>query len=142
MRRVVVAVPVAVLALAGVAAASGAFSSGSGSGAAPMQAPMPMPKGQPRVAARAVLDLHQPIVAVAIRNFAFVPAHVVVSPGTKIVWTNDDQDPHTVTTDAPGFSSQALDTGGRYAVALRRAGTYSYHCTIHPFMTASVVVQG
>ncbi len=138
MRRVVVAVPVAALALGGVAAASGALSSGSESRAPAMH----MPKAQQGVAAKPVLELHRGSVTVAIRNFAFVPARVVVSPGTMIVWTNDDQDPHTVTTDRPGFSSQALDTGGRYSVVLGRAGAYRYHCTIHPFMTASVVVQG
>jgi plastocyanin len=87
MRPLAVAVPVAVLALGGVAAASGAFSSGSTT--------TPMKMSRAAVAAKPVLELHRASIAIAIRDFAFVPAHVVVSPGTRITWTNDDQDPHT-----------------------------------------------
>jgi len=75
-------------------------------------------------------------------NFAFVPARIEVSPGTRVVWTNHDSDPHTVTSDRAGFSSQALDTGQRYAEVLGKAGTHAYHCTIHPFMHGTVVVEG
>jgi plastocyanin len=142
MWRTLAVVPVGVGALAAVAAASGAFSSGQAGGAMAHEMRMAnVPRTAP-AKAPATVKLRVRTVSVTIRNFAFVPAHLVVSPGTKITWTNDDSDPHTVTADRRGFGAQALDTGGRYSVVLRRAGSYGYHCTIHPYMTAAVVVQG
>jgi plastocyanin len=141
MRRLLVALPVALVLAAGVAAVSGAFSSGhtQPSTMAPMSMPTAAAKIRP---ATSTVELHRRVVQVKISNFAFVPKRLVVSPGTKVVWTNEDSDPHTVTTDAPGFSSQALDTGSRYTRVLTRTGTTAYHCTIHPFMHGAVVVQG
>jgi plastocyanin len=66
---------------------------------------------------------------VAIRNFAFAPATVAVPVGTTVTWTNDDQDAHTVTA-----------TGQTFSFTFTRPGRYDYLCTIHPFMTATVVV--
>jgi plastocyanin len=59
-----------------------------------------------------------------------------------VVWTNEDSDPHTVTTDKTGFSSQALNTGQSYTHVMTKAGTFTYHCTIHPFMHGAVTVAG
>jgi plastocyanin len=86
--------------------------------------------------------LHHRVVKVSIVNFTFKPAHLVVSPGTRIIWTNKDSDPHTVTSDAGAFTSGALDTGNRYARTLRAAGVVHYHCKIHPFMHGTVTVKG
>ena len=44
-------------------------------------------------------------------NFAFLPKRMEVSPGTRVVWTNEDSDPHTVTTDKTGFSSRRSTPG-------------------------------
>jgi len=78
---------------------------------------------------------------VAIQNFAFAPAVVTVKVGTTITWTNQDQDSHTVTAmnDGP-FHSPAMNTGDTYRYTFTKAGHYDYLCTIHPFMTATVVV--
>ena len=54
--------------------------------------------------------LPQHLVRVSIDNFAFKPARLVVSPGTRIVWTNKDSDPHTVTSAKGLWPSDALDT--------------------------------
>jgi plastocyanin len=103
---------------------------------------MPMPATATGVSGPLRVELHQRVVKVRIMNFAFMPARIEVSPGTRVVWTNEDSDPHTVTTDKAGFSSQALDTGQAYAQVLTNAGTFAYHCTIHPFMHGAVVVEG
>ncbi len=79
---------------------------------------------------------------VAIKNFAFAPASLVVKAGTKVTWTNQDSDAHTVTSQNGGgpLSSAALSTGQSFSYTFTKPGTYSYLCTIHPFMTATVTV--
>jgi len=88
-----------------------------------------------------VIRLHQSLVRVTIHNFTFAPARLVVSPNTRIVWTNGDSDPHTVTSDRGVWASDALDTGNRFVRAFKTVGTFPYHCAIHPFMHGSVTVK-
>jgi plastocyanin len=78
--------------------------------------------------------------AVSIQNFAFSPATVTVKVGTTITWTNRDQDAHTVTATKRSFHSATLNTGDTFRHTFTTPGTYQYLCTIHPFMTATVVV--
>lgn len=78
---------------------------------------------------------------VHIKNFAFAPAALTVSPGTTVTWINDDEDPHTVTANSKAFHSAALDGGGRYSFTFAKAGDYPYFCSLHPHMTAKIVVK-
>ena len=80
--------------------------------------------------------------AVSIMNFAFSPAALTVKAGTTVTWTNKDSDAHTVTSQGSGgpLASAALSTGQSYSYTFTKPGTYSYLCTIHPFMTATVTV--
>lgn len=80
--------------------------------------------------------------AVNIAQFAFSPASLTVKVGTTVTWTNNDGEPHTVTStnnDGP-LKSPAMKTGDTYTFTFTTAGTFNYLCTIHPFMTATVVV--
>ncbi|GAA3595912.1 cupredoxin family copper-binding protein [Kribbella ginsengisoli] len=80
--------------------------------------------------------------AVDIKEFAFGPQDITVKVGTTVTWTNDDQDPHTVTSqngDGP-LKSSTLQKGDKYEYKFTKAGTFGYLCTIHPFMTGTVVV--
>jgi amicyanin len=79
---------------------------------------------------------------VAIANFAFAPGTLTVKAGTTVVWTNQDSDPHTVTSknNAGPLKSPVMKKGDTYRFTFTSAGTFEYLCTIHPFMTASVVV--
>jgi plastocyanin len=47
---------------------------------------------------------------------------------------------HTVTGDNGGPSSQPLATGQSYSFTFNTAGTFAYHCSIHPSMTGMVIV--
>lgn len=78
---------------------------------------------------------------VQIRNFAFVPAIVMVRPGTTVTWTNADEDPHSVVANDKGFRSSALDTGDSYSFTLTKAGDYGYFCSLHPHMTGRIIVK-
>ena len=89
----------------------------------------------------AVVRLHQRVVRLTIHNFAFQPARLVVSPGTRLVWTNQDSDPHTVDSTKGIWSSEALDTGTTFARVFSKTGTFPYYCSIHPFMHGTIIVQ-
>ncbi|WP_285501004.1 plastocyanin/azurin family copper-binding protein [Actinokineospora sp. NBRC 105648] len=80
--------------------------------------------------------------AVSIEDFAFAPARVSVKVGATITWTNSDQEPHTVTSSGTGgpLKSTTMNTGDTYRYTFTSPGEYEYLCTIHPFMTATVVV--
>jgi len=82
--------------------------------------------------------------AVTIQNFAFSPATITVKPGTTVTWTNQDGASHTITSDSTpaAFSSATLANGATYQFTFTAPGTYPYHCSIHPSMTGTVVVQG
>lgn len=85
--------------------------------------------------------------AVTIKNFAFTPNRLTVTPGTTVTWTNEDQAPHTATSGTPddadagsGFDSPELHTGESYSHTFDAPGTYVYFCRVHPNMRATVVV--
>jgi plastocyanin len=80
---------------------------------------------------------------VTIDNFAFAPATLTVEPGTKITWTNKDEEPHTVTSADGGatFKSPALDTDDKFSFTFDKPGTYKYFCSIHPHMVGTIVVK-
>ncbi len=81
--------------------------------------------------------------SVEIANFAFSPASITVKKGATVTWTNKDSAVHTATSDndAPvAFDSGNLATGESFSFTFDEVGTYAYHCTPHPSMTASVTV--
>jgi plastocyanin len=80
-------------------------------------------------------------VAVKIDNFSFSPATITVSAGTTVRWTNRDDIPHTVVSEDKTFKSKVLDTDEQFTYTFTKSGTYDYFCSIHPKMTAKVVVQ-
>ncbi len=79
--------------------------------------------------------------AIKIDNFSFGPAEVTIAAGTTITWTNHDDVPHIVASDDKLFKSKPLDTDDHFSFTLTKPGTYMYYCSIHPKMTAKVVVQ-
>ena len=80
--------------------------------------------------------------AVAIDNFTFEPQTLTVPTGTTVTWTNHDDVPHTVTSDdKTTFASKGLDTDDTYSFQFTKPGTYAYFCSIHPVMTATVIVK-
>lgn len=82
-------------------------------------------------------------VEVKIDNFSYSPSAVTVKAGTQVTWTNRDDIPHTVVSSDNGnaFKSKTLDTDEKFSFTPTKPGTYSYFCSIHPKMTARIVVQ-
>lgn len=82
----------------------------------------------------------------AIRVFQFQPAALLVRPGGRVTWRNEDDITHTVTSGAPGqpdgrFDIQLAGKGARGNAVFPDPGTYPYFCARHPSMRGEVVVR-
>ncbi len=87
---------------------------------------------------------HQhPTIKVLIENFRFSPAKITIKRGTKVVWINKDNAPHTATaTNKPrSFDSGRLGQGERFSHTFRRVGKKPYYCEIHPDMKGRITVR-
>jgi len=80
--------------------------------------------------------------AVAISGFSFAPGSVTVNVGDTVTWTNSDAQAHTATADDASWDTGTISgSGGTGAVTFSTAGSFPYHCAIHPTMTGTVTVQ-
>jgi plastocyanin len=79
---------------------------------------------------------------VTIKDFEFAPKSITVSVGDTVVWTNNGPAVHTATADDGTFDTGNLAKGSTGSYRFTKAGKYSYHCSPHPFMKASVTVTG
>jgi plastocyanin len=78
---------------------------------------------------------------VLIQNMAFDPVSITVTANTTVTWTNKDGVAHTVTSDTNLFDSGTIGANGTYSHTFSTTGTYTYHCTIHPYMVGAVIVN-
>ncbi len=79
---------------------------------------------------------------VSIHNFSFNPATITVKRGTAVTWKNNDSTGHTITADGTnGPASGVVDPGTTYSFTFDTAGTFTYHCSIHPSMRGTVIVN-
>jgi YVTN family beta-propeller protein len=80
------------------------------------------------------------VAAVSMSGFAFAPKSVTVQAGQSVTFTNNDGVAHTATSAA--FDSGNIQPGASWTFnAPMTPGEYQYHCSIHPFMTATLEVQ-
>lgn len=78
---------------------------------------------------------------VKIVDFGFSPAAITVKPRATVTWTNTGKTTHIVTSDDSSFDSKPVAPGATVSVTFDKPGTYRYHCSIHPSMHGTVVVQ-
>ena|SRR5919109_31253 len=78
----------------------------------------------------------------------FEPHEVTVSPGATIVWDNQDNALHTATSGKSPNADGKFDSGlvgakqkSKPVTMPTEPGEYPYFCTLHPFLTGTVVVQ-
>jgi plastocyanin len=76
--------------------------------------------------------------AVTIQSFTFSPASITVGVGGTVTWTNQDGVAHTAT--GTSFNTGNLNRGQSGSATFNQAGTFPYHCSIHPNMTGTVSV--
>jgi plastocyanin len=77
---------------------------------------------------------------VTIQNFKYTPATVTIRAGQSVRFVNKDDEAHTATARGNVFDSGGLDTGDSKTVRFTKPGKYSYFCTLHPYMTGTVIV--
>ena len=79
--------------------------------------------------------------------FHYYPEDIAIPAGTAIAWFNDDPgQPHTVTSgnsDGPSniFNSDLIPYNSFFEYTFDEAGTFDYHCTVHPWRTGTVTVS-
>ncbi len=80
---------------------------------------------------------------VSINNQTYVPEEIRISPGTRVVWFNRDDDEHTVTSvgQPTPLDSPAFGKGETYQVTFTETGNFEYFCKIHNWMHGVVVVE-
>jgi plastocyanin len=74
-------------------------------------------------------------------DWAYAPADLTVAVGTPVTWINAGAQPHTVTADdVVSFDSGNLDSQAAFSITPESPGIFTYHCTYHPWMTATLTV--
>jgi len=97
------------------------------------RSPKPVTLGAPAGAAIAA--------EVAMAAMKFAGQTVTIAAGQSVRWTNRDPVEHSVTFDGTEQGSPIIPTNGSYVHRFEHPGTYTYHCTPHPFMKGVVVVK-
>ena len=77
---------------------------------------------------------------VTMAGVAFAPAALTVARGATVTFDNDDTAPHTVTARSVAVDSGVLDPGRTFSLTV--VDGFDYVCSIHPSMTAKIVVTG
>ena len=78
---------------------------------------------------------------VAIEGMRFAPEVLTVAPGDTIAWANRDLVPHTATSQDGGFDSKDIPADGSWTYTARTTGDFTYVCTFHPTMKATLRVR-
>lgn len=79
--------------------------------------------------------------AITISNFTFSPGTTTVKVGTKVTWTNKDSVGHQVYSDDGTIKGPVINPGSTFSWTFTKAGNMPYHCNIHKYMTATIVVR-
>lgn len=82
----------------------------------------------------------EPITELVIEGFTYKPPTLTIPVGTTITWYNKDSVPHTVTSRENTFDG-GVSYDDTYTYTFTHSGTFEYYCSIHPFMTAKIIVE-
>ena len=75
------------------------------------------------------------------------PEVISVTVGTTVIWENEDNTMHTVTSGNPNggadgvFDSDIMSAGDKFEFTFTDAGNYDYYCILHPWMIGTVNVE-
>ncbi|MDN5846543.1 MAG: cupredoxin domain-containing protein [Candidatus Nitrosocosmicus sp.] len=79
--------------------------------------------------------------ALKLADKAFDPNPVMINQGETVTWTNKDFGIHTITENQELFSSKDLRPVQTFEHIFAQAGTFDYHCKIHPTKTRKTIVN-
>jgi plastocyanin/tetratricopeptide (TPR) repeat protein len=78
-------------------------------------------------------------------NSCYSTSTLNINIGDTVVWYNDDDSAHTVTSGIESsdgnFDSGLFMAGGTFSTTLDESGEYPYFCMVHPWMTGKIVVK-
>ncbi|HEY8819391.1 MAG TPA: cupredoxin domain-containing protein [Candidatus Limnocylindrales bacterium] len=81
-------------------------------------------------------------VTVNVVDFSFQPSDVTAKTGQVIAFSNTGSTGHSATLDNGGCATSTIDAGKSDGLVFSVAGTYKFHCAIHPTkMTGTIVVS-
>ena len=94
-------------------------------------------------AAPASVTINIPPNAMALGTAAFGQNPLVIPVGTAVTWVNTDSIVHTTTSDdsPPTWDSNLLSSGQSFTFTFTSAGTFPYHCNVHPVMKGTIQVE-
>ena len=72
---------------------------------------------------------------------AFNPNPITIAHGSSVTWMNNDTITHTSTSDNGMWNSGGIAPGGSFTTTFATAGTFTYHCSLHPNMVGTVTVH-
>lgn len=78
---------------------------------------------------------------VSMNDSMFTPESLTVKVGESVTWRNDGMTDHNIVSDDDVFTTGVLAKGEEGSYTFTKEGTYSYHCSIHPEMTGTIVVE-
>ncbi len=78
---------------------------------------------------------------ISIQNSSFKPNITTITVGADVRWVNKDKITHKVVSDNGTFESPNLTQGSIYSFTFTKAGTYNYHCAIHPAEKGIIIVK-
>lgn len=81
-------------------------------------------------------------VPVSIVDFQFRPSTLNIQVGDTVSWTNDGPSIHTATSNRGMWDTRELRRGQSATYTFTSAGTFAYHCVVHPWMQGSITVGG
>ena len=73
-------------------------------------------------------------------EYSFSPARARVKVGTRVTWSNNGLDNHTIVARDGSWTTGAIQPGGEGYVTFAKPGTYTYICKEHPWSYGQLVV--
>jgi len=87
------------------------------------------------------LVLASTVTNVSIGDFFFSPTAVTINVHDQVKWTWIGSVGHTTTSNTGLWDSGVKGSGSTFVNTFTAAGSFPYHCAVHPFMTAAITVQ-
>lgn len=141
IRPIVVLAAGAVLLFAACSSGAASPAATTEASAAPSAEHTAAPSAEASAAAACVENTTPGEVAVAIKDFAFIPGDIQAKVGQTLTFTNGDGAPHTATLDDGSCTTPNLGKGDSDGLTFNAPGTYPFHCKIHPDMKGTITVN-